>query len=255
RPWLSPTFETEVIENGTEYEVFFNPLTYEITINDLNPLDGLLNKFDLISAVLNYSYGPTSSYSEIKLSKSFNETYLSDIEDSFYDYLTISFSYSEISGEILFEDGIEDEMYAFESIDYTRNPNTGGSDHILDGYDSTLFINFEMFEDPFNIVYEADLEMDGVKDYKQTIDVDKDGQIDITKFGIEDEYDPANIIWHTVIQDFESEEISFTETSEPEKRTKWFDIDDRTMSSYIPSIGTLLGFITPPTMLLTIAAM
>jgi len=156
---LSPTFEETFIEDGADFGVVFNPVTNEITITDKNwnPVEevGILNNFDLITPILNFSFGPVSSYSEIILSDTFNETYLTDIEDTFYDYLTISFCYSEISGDILFEDGIGDEMYAFESIDYTRNLNTGGSDYILSGYDSSLFINFEMFEDPFNIVYEV----------------------------------------------------------------------------------------------------
>ncbi len=230
---LSPTFNETKIENGTEYEVIFDKISNNITITDLNVNDGLLNKFDLITVILNFSFGPVSSYSEIVLSDNFNETFLTNIEDTFYDYLTISFSYFEGGGDVLFEDGIESPLIAFESIDYTRNPNIGNSDYVLSGYeDSTIYINFEEFQDDFNVVFEADLEMDGVKDYKQIIDVNKDGIIDVTKYGVEDEENPSDIIWHTVIQDVEYEETIKNIVSDDIKRTKWFDIKDSVFSTF-----------------------
>ena len=74
---------------------------------------------------------------------------------------------------------------------------------------------------------EADLDMDGKKDFKQTIDVDKDGRVDIVKYGIEDPENPENIIWYTVIQDFYSEEVTVeAEIEEAEKEDAAKEIKD-----------------------------
>ena len=51
--------------------------------------------------------------------------------------------------------------------------------------------------------------MDGELDYKQEIDIDKDGKIDITRYGMLDPENQGEIIWYIIIQDIgsTSEEI------------------------------------------------
>ncbi|KKK63981.1 hypothetical protein LCGC14_2988820, partial [marine sediment metagenome] len=170
---------------------------------------------------------------------------ISDAEATFYDYLSISFSYSQLSGEYIFSEDsqtITSSATSFEYIPFNRNPSVSTEDKLNDE-DSEMFIDFEIYYDPYNVVYEADIDMDRKKDYKQKIDVDKDGRFDITKYGIEDPKDPENIIWYTIIQDYVSEEVIVDKTMEEEKRTEWFDIEDTAFSDYELNIGRLLGSI------------
>ncbi|KKL51498.1 hypothetical protein LCGC14_2294890, partial [marine sediment metagenome] len=232
---LKPTLEEfEIVGDAVNYDVIFTPANKQIQITDIIPGDGDLNDFDLITVILSYSYGPISSFSEIQLTQTFHDDYISDAEATFYDYLSISFSYSQLSGEYLFEEDsqtITSSSTSFEYLPFNRNPAIG-TNNKLNVEDSEFIIDFELFYDPYNVIYEADIDMDGEKDYKQKIDVDKDGRFDITKYGIEDPENPENIIWYTIIQDYVSEEVIVDKTMEEEKRTEWFDIADTAFADY-----------------------
>ena len=245
---LSPAFEETIIKNDSiEYNITFDLDSNKITITDLNPENGLLNYFDLITVIINFSAGPVSSSSEVILSQTFNQTYLSIPEETFYDYLTISFLYSVESGEEIFatdSDTLTSTGSPFEAIDFTRNLILSTSNK-LHGYDSGLFINFELYEDDSNIIYEADLDKNNSLDYKQTIDVDRNGEIDIVKYGIKDPEFPGEIIWHTIIQDYETEEVFVKMKSSGELRTKWFDIDDAILAKYSFDPADLLDILDP----------
>ncbi|MHA1279895.1 MAG: hypothetical protein ACTSQ8_22060, partial [Candidatus Helarchaeota archaeon] len=237
---LTPTFEDCVIrDDGVNYEINLDLINKSITIIDKNPEDGSLSKFDLITVIFNFSNGPISSRSEIILSDEFREKYLSDAESTFYSYLSISFQYAVMEGDILFYEDYETittEMTSFESIDYTRN-DVLGSNFKIPGYDSELFINFRLYYDDSNVIYVADIDNDGEKDYKQIIDFNKDGKVDVIKYGINDPENPEEIIWHTIIQQFETSEIYVNKSSSEEKWTKWFDIKDAEFASYSYALG------------------
>ncbi|MHA1985254.1 MAG: hypothetical protein ACW98D_01325 [Promethearchaeota archaeon] len=144
---------------------------------------------------------------------------------------------------------------SFKSIPFNRNPSVS-TNNKLNNEGSEMFIEFEVFSDPFNVIYEADLDMDGRKEYKQEIDVDKNGRIDIVKYGIEDSKDPDKIIWYSIIQDFYSEEVIVDKTIEEEKRTEWFDIDDAAFSDYQFNILLLIASILIlPLLLYTLSTM
>ncbi|MHA1439471.1 MAG: hypothetical protein ACTSPD_18025 [Promethearchaeota archaeon] len=237
---LTPTFEDCVIrDDGVNYEINLDLINKSITIIDKNPEDGSLSKFDLITVIFNFSNGPISSRSEIILSDEFREKYLSDAESTFYSYLSISFQYAVMEGDILFYEDYETittEMTSFESIGYTRN-DVLGSNFKIPGYDSELFINFRLYYDDSNVIYVADIDNDGEKDYKQIIDFNKDGKVDVIKYGINDPENRNEIIWHTIIQQFETSEIYVNKSSSEEKWTKWFDIKDAEFASYSYALG------------------
>ncbi|KKM95581.1 hypothetical protein LCGC14_1186760, partial [marine sediment metagenome] len=247
---LKPTFEEfEITDDLVNYDVIFDPVSEQIQIIDRIPGDGDLNDFDLITVILSYSYGPVSTFSEIQLTQTFHDDYISDAEATFYDYLSISFSYSQLSGDYIFSEDsqtITSSYTSFEYIPFNRNPVIS-TDNKLNSKDSEIFIGFELFYDPYNVVYEADIDMDGKKDYKQEIDVDKDGRFDITKYGIEDPENPENIIWYSIIQDYVSKEVIVDKTMEEEKITEWFDIEDTAFADYELNIGLLVAsiFILP----------
>ena len=256
---LKPTLEEfEIIGDGINYDIIPDYANKQIRIIDLIPGDGDLQDFDLITPILSYSYGPVSTSSEIKLTQAFYGNYTSDAEATFYDYLTISFSYSALSGENLFEEDhqtITSSATSFEYIEFSRNPSIS-TNNKLNSEGSEIFIDFEMFYDPYNVIYEADIDMDGKKDYKQEIDVDKDGRFDITKYGVEDPEDPYNIIWYTIIQDYVSEEVIIDKSMEEEKRTEWFDIDDKAFADYELNIFLLLiSILVLPLLLYTLSTM
>ena len=85
--------------------------------------------------------------------------------------------------------------------------------------------------------------MDGEPDYKHTIDVNKDGKIDVIKYGLDDPQGSGEIYWHTVIQDFESKEITVDRKLEEEQRTEWFDIDDQIFAHYDFNVMKLLAIV------------
>ncbi|GAI60647.1 unnamed protein product, partial [marine sediment metagenome] len=58
------------------------------------------------------------------------------------------------------------------SIDYTRNAHLSNNNELTGFGDTVLFEEFIVFYDPYNVVYEADPNMDGIIDYKHEIDVD-----------------------------------------------------------------------------------
>ena len=92
--------------------------------------------------------------------------------------------------------------------------------------------------------------MDGIKDYKQMIDIDKDGRFDVIKYGIESGTD---IIWYSTIQDFETRESMIDRKSENEARTKWFDIDDKAFAHYEVNVLKLIAlFLCIPLLILII---
>ncbi len=254
---LRPTMEEfEIIDDDIDYDFIFDIANKEIRIIVL--AGEILTNFDLITVVLSHDYGPVSTFSEISLSQTFYDNYLTDAEATFYDYLSIFFDYSILSGEYLFDENsqtITSAATSFEYIPFNRNPEIS-TNNKLNSEDSEMYIGFELFYDPFNVIYEADLDMDGKKDYKQTIDVDKDGVVDIIKYGIEDPENADNIIWYTIIQDFYSEEVIVDKKIEEEKRTEWFDIDDKAFSDYEWNIILLIvSVLVLPLLLYTLSTM
>ncbi|TXT60424.1 MAG: hypothetical protein BAJALOKI3v1_910001, partial [Promethearchaeota archaeon] len=95
---LTQTFEDEILTENENFTITLDEFSNQITITDLYVQDGLLDVFDQITVILNYSYAPLSSYSELKLLGAFNHTYLADFEESFYSQLEIEFNYVEDSG-------------------------------------------------------------------------------------------------------------------------------------------------------------
>ena len=223
-----PNLTRTILKNDdVDYSITFNALHNNITINDLDSSNGLLNQFDLVTVVLNFSAGPISQRTFLRFSPNFNQTYLTDIDSTFYDYFEFSFSYLEEIPDILFfEDAqtIVSDYSSFTSIDYIRNSQISIEQHLKDYEISPRFINFEVVDNPYNNIYEADLDNDGEVDYKQEIDIDKDGRIDITKWGIMNS-SRNEIIWYRVVQDFETISKSTSREVSPEKRTEWFSLD------------------------------
>ncbi|MFW9874256.1 MAG: hypothetical protein ACFFG0_14215, partial [Candidatus Thorarchaeota archaeon] len=236
---LTPALESEIMTNNVNYTIQFNKTTKTITITDQN---GNLDRFDQITVILNYSYGPISSYTEIFLLNQFNQTYLAEPKDTFYNYIDIDYRYRTESGTVLFIESSEmlsSDLTSFTSIDYCRNPDIGTNNR-LNAYGSELFDNFEVYYDESSIMYIADIDMNKEPDYKLTIDVENDGKIDIIKYGIDDPQDSGEVYWHTVIQDFETIEISLKEELLEEKRTRWFDISDTEFAYYEFDVAKLL---------------
>ncbi|KKN72007.1 hypothetical protein LCGC14_0414890, partial [marine sediment metagenome] len=205
---LYPNFTQFSIEDDDiNYNVTFNPSAKSITISDLISVDGLLNQFGSITVILNFTFGPVSTLTELSLSDTFNQTFLSDTESTIYGEIYASFNYFDNSKSYLFSEDystITSDSSSFSSINFTRNPQLGNSP-ILKGYnDYELYLNYEIFENQYNTIYEADIEQDGQVDYKQEVDIDKDGRIDVTKYGIQDSENPLEIIWYKIIQDTQS---------------------------------------------------
>ncbi len=243
---LTTTFGTEILNDNADFTVVFNESTNELNITDLNSADGLLDTFDQIMAIVNFSYGPISKYSEIYMKDTFNLTYLSDIKDTFYNYLEVDYQYSAESGSVLFSESSESitsETTLLEPIDYNRNPDMSNANKKLIGYTSELYDHFEIYKDESSIIYTADIDMDGEPDYKQTIDVNKDGVIDIVRYGIDDPENPNEIYWYTIIQDFKNQEISVSRELQEEQRTKWFDIEDTLFAHYDFNLGKLVKIV------------
>ena len=224
-----PNFTHTTLKNDSiNYEIDFDIANKNITITDLESNDGLFNQFDLITVILNYTSGPISSKTQIFLSSEFNQTYISDIETTFYDYVSCSFEYSAKEPIILLaesEQYLISDFSSFISIDYTRNTHLS-ADNSLNGYETRAYINFDIFEDPYNTIYEADLDFDGEVDYKQEIDINKDNRIDIVRYGVEDSEVAGEVIWYRIIQDFEATAKEYSMSQEEEQQTRWFDIDE-----------------------------
>ncbi|MFX1391857.1 MAG: hypothetical protein ACFE9Z_17470, partial [Promethearchaeota archaeon] len=242
---LSPTLNEEILTNNDDFIIILNKTTNKLTITDSNTNDGLLDVFDQITVILNFSYGPISSYTEIYLSSEFNQTYLSDSEETFYNYIDIDYQYTATTGVLLAESSghICSDITSFKPISYSRNPDMVNEYNELIGYGSENFDNFEIYYDDTSILYVADIDMDGDPDYKLTIDVDNDGKIDIIKYGIDDPQGSGEIYWHTIIQDFENSQITIGNTLEEERRTEWFDIDDKIFAHFDFNIGKLLLYV------------
>ncbi|MHA1933101.1 MAG: hypothetical protein ACW96X_11195, partial [Promethearchaeota archaeon] len=223
-----PNFtQTTLEDDDINYIIDFDMGSQEVLITDLISGDGLLNQFDVISVSVNFTSGPVSQSTFLNFSSNFNQTYLSDIESTFYDYFAISFSYLEKTPEFLLSEDAQtliSDYTSFSSIDYIRNTDLAIEQHLVGYKSSNKFINFEVIEDPYNVIYEADLNQDGEVDYKQLIDMDKDGRIDITKYGIMNS-SGTEIIWYRVIQDFETIETTVSEELSEERRTRWFSLD------------------------------
>ena len=204
---LYPNFTQEVIvDDDINYNIEFDLTSKNVTVFDLNSADGLLDQFDSITVMLNFTFGPVSTLTQVSLSNNFNQSFITDIEATFYDGIHGSFDYFDNARSYLFTEDyttITSDKTSFVSNNFTRNPHLGNSP-ILRGYNEyELYLNFEVSEDQFNVIYEADLNLDGKVDYKQEVDLDKDGRVDITKYGIEDPEDSSGVIWYRIIQDFE----------------------------------------------------
>ncbi|MHA1279503.1 MAG: hypothetical protein ACTSQ8_20065 [Candidatus Helarchaeota archaeon] len=230
----TPTLDTVEMLNDIGYEIEFNATAATVKIMDLNASDGLLDQFEMISIILNYSCGPISSYTEIYLLDAFNETYLEDVEETFYNSIQIYYNHVQPSGDIIFgeiSNKITSEDTSFEPISFNRNPDIS-NDYSLNNHGSELFDNFEIHEDESVVILITDSDMDGVPEYKQLIDVNKDGTFEIIRYGTVDPDDSENIIWYLTMQEFASDEVKLDRYLEEEMRTKWFDLDDRTFAHY-----------------------
>jgi hypothetical protein len=236
---------TEVIleDDDINYDIIFYVDNKTVGIKDLNSQDGLLDIFDSIAVTLNFTFGPISSVSKIKFSDYFNSTYLTELEDSFYDYCSYEFTHLSQAPEFLLaesHDTFVSDSTSFSSIDYSRSSIVSDNNKLRNYNSSDLYFNAVIFEDPFNTVYEADVDGDGAVDYKQEIDIDKDGRIDITKYGVQDAENAEEVIWYRIIQDFESVEVRTDNSDPPEKHTYWFDVTD-VWESVDPVVGTAIN--------------
>ncbi|KKN39526.1 hypothetical protein LCGC14_0742520 [marine sediment metagenome] len=202
---LYPNYTQFFIEDDDiNYNIVFNPSSKTITITDLISGDGLLNQFDSITVILNFTSGPVSTLTQLSLSNNFNQTYITDQEATFNSIIHGSFNYFESFGIYLFTEDystITSDSTSFSSIDFTQNPHLGNSP-ILKGYNEyELYLNYEISENKFDTIYMADIEQDGQVEYKRETDIDKDGTIDITKYGIQDPENSQEILWYKIIQD------------------------------------------------------
>ncbi|TXT58973.1 MAG: hypothetical protein BAJALOKI2v1_270001 [Promethearchaeota archaeon] len=229
----------EITNDSINYELSLDCVNNEITITDLSLHS--LNRFDSISVILNYSYGPISSYSEVYLNDYFNQTYLEDIEATLDTILTVDFTFSQEVGEFLFyEDSstITSNDTSFTPIDYCRNLDIS-TYRKLKGYGSELYDTFELYYDESIITYEADLDLDGKVDYKQIVDVDKDGEYEVTKYGTDIE--GVGIVWYKIIEEYDSVSKTINMSKDPERATRWFDINDQLFASRIVSLDAFLS--------------
>ncbi len=241
---LTPTFDSEILTDNDDYTIEFNETIKTLIITDWNITNGYLNVFDQITVILNYSYAPISSYSEIFLLDQFNQTYLANIEETFYTYVDIDYRFLTTTGMLFAESSttIISDLTSFEAIDYCRNPDINDNNKLI-GYGSELFDNFEIYQDESSIIYTSDIDMDREPDYKHTIDVNKDGKIDIIRYGIDDPQGSGEIYWHTVIQDFEGMEVNIKQEQPEELRTEWFDLDDRAFANYDFNVKKLIKIV------------
>jgi len=247
---LTPTFETEILTNNENYNIHFNKNNNSLTVENIENTG--LNKFDLITVVLNYSHGPISSYSEIELNGYFNETYLQDPMQSFYGHVDIDFNYINPAGQVLFaenSDIITSEITSFIPISYCPNPDISNNYELMK-YQLDIYDKFELYLDDSSVIYEADLNLDGEPEYKHEIDLDQDYIVDVIKYGIPDPENEGQIIWHTIIQKSKGYESKLTRESEPREITKWFDIDDRIFATYEFNLAKLIPMLLLPTALI-----
>ncbi|MHA2033097.1 MAG: hypothetical protein ACW99Q_27330, partial [Candidatus Kariarchaeaceae archaeon] len=234
---LFPNLTTVSIENDSiNYEIDFDITNKNVTITDLISTNGLLNQFDLITIILNYSLGPVSTRSQLILSSQFNQTFLQDIENSFHDYVVCYFDYNIASPTGLFFESskiITSDATLFTSIDFTRNPTLGPSGQLLLYNESAMYINYEVFEDPYHVMYVADIDSDGIPDYLQQIDTDRDGEFDVVMHGLNDRGVPR---WHHRIieqHDGPITENTFNPAGDENKWTDWFHVDTNNLEKKI----------------------
>ena len=72
-------------DDDINYDITFNLTAKNITIFDLDASDGLLNQFDSITVILNFTLGPVSTLTQLSLSNHFNQSFITDMEATFYD--------------------------------------------------------------------------------------------------------------------------------------------------------------------------
>ncbi|KKL78274.1 hypothetical protein LCGC14_2026480, partial [marine sediment metagenome] len=221
-----PNLTQFYIVDDENYDIIFNPSTNSITVIDLISGDGVLNQFDSITVILNFTLGPVSTLTQLTLSTEFNQDFLSDPEVTISDEIYGSFNCFNSYESYLFAEDyatITSDSTSFSSIDFTRNPHLGNS-LILKGYNEyELYLDYELSENMFNTIYLADIDQDGEVDYKQEVDIDKNGEIDITKYGIQDPENSLEILWYKIIQDYET----FTKTVEKGyeySETDWWEV-------------------------------
>ncbi|MHA1279520.1 MAG: hypothetical protein ACTSQ8_20150 [Candidatus Helarchaeota archaeon] len=242
---VTQEFNSVMMLNNSGFDINFNATAGTITISDLNSSNGLLNEFARITVILNFSCGPISSYTEIKLLKGFNDTFLSDQEESFYNSLEINYKYLKRTGEQIFSEPFSmmtSNNTSFKAINFNRNPDVSDN-FTLKNYGSRLFDNFKIYEDESSIILASDGNMDGSPEFKQFIDINKDGKIDIVRYGIENTDTSGEIIWYLTIQEYEQEEVDYDRKVEEEMRTPWFDLDDRIFAYYDWNIFALIGLL------------
>ena len=236
--------EKELMDDEVYYNITFSPEENKIIVSDLDATDGLLNEFDAITIILNFTSGPVSSFTRFYMTSEFNSTYLDDIENSFFSTTSFNFAYSSPQADMLFgEDGntLASDYTTFVHCEY--NPLNS-----LDANDPHLE-NFKKYVDPYHVIYTADLNMDGVVEYKEEIDVDKDGKVDITRYGIDNEAateEEDSVLWYRIVQDFSGVERYYDNKQGETTKTEWFDIADTGFAFYHFDIMALLGMIFNP---------
>ncbi|KKM85822.1 hypothetical protein LCGC14_1285180, partial [marine sediment metagenome] len=216
-----------IASDGVDYDINFDFATKNLTIVDLNPINGNLSQFFTIIAILNFTSGPISSYTVIEFTNYFNQTYLSSIESTFYDFVYTSF---EQTSKYNFIFTATPEYNSFESSNYTRNTDLV----YTEAFNTQDEFNLYSFDQPQTDT--SVREVNGQTEYKQEIDFstdykdealkeDKDITYIITRYGIAEADNPLNIIWYRIIQDFQEHEETTYDPIINQKNTKWFELD------------------------------
>ncbi|MFX1395405.1 MAG: hypothetical protein ACFFAS_00005, partial [Promethearchaeota archaeon] len=238
--------ENNVPSAGYSFTIDYASNTINISSDGSIPEIVPLSEFDAITIVLRFDYGPRSTYTTLSLTEDFRLEYLKGREaESFESRLMVSYVRPDELGNAVFwetSDEITSDRTQFRAVPFSRA--VSGCE--LADYDSLSYLNYEVFEDDSNVIYVADTNMDGYKDYKHEIDVDRDGRVDVTKYGVETE--DGTVVWHAIVQDYQATETLKDYESSPELRTKWFDIEDRALGTFQLSAANLLAFVLCPFM-------
>jgi hypothetical protein len=77
---LYPNYtQVDIEDDDINYDITFDFATKNVTINDLNSGDGVLNQFDSITLILNFTLGPVSTLTQVNLTSYFNQTFIKPI--------------------------------------------------------------------------------------------------------------------------------------------------------------------------------
>ncbi|MHA1338061.1 MAG: hypothetical protein ACTSPW_20375, partial [Promethearchaeota archaeon] len=231
---IYPDFSKESILLYPNISFVLNLEAKTLTLIDLSISDNFsFDNYETISVQFQYSYGPASSLTTIELLDQFENNYLGKYEDTFNDYISFSFQYYSPSGEYLFfedSESITSDYTIFNTSSFIRNdildPN---GDFINDYFGSSFFNYFELYPDFSDIIYSCDFNGDGKRDYKELIDLDRNGIPEFTRFG--EGEDNGSIIWYVMIMDYELKETYIDKGRENERSTRWIDLKESDFGS------------------------